>query len=270
MKLAFVLASLVALVAAQDATNDSIEIVGGKEAAVGKHRYLAGLKELPNATSSCGGSLIAPNVILTAAHCTGNGLSYAVVGSHYLSGSSDGELVKVTKEIKHPKNNEVTNSNDVAIFLLERSITTIEPVKVSFETVGAGVDTWVRGWGTTSDGGSQSTVLKELKVKTWSNANAAKALSPYTVDSTMVAAGGLKGQDACQGDSGGPLTIEDSAGVRLVGAVSWGIGCGQDNKPGVYARLSTARSFIERYTKASKTSVGYTRSTEDVDVADEN
>ncbi|KAH9164201.1 hypothetical protein AeNC1_018697, partial [Aphanomyces euteiches] len=143
MKLACVLASLVALVAAQDATTDSIEIVGGKEAAVGKHRYLAGLKESPDADSSCSGSLIGPKVILTAAHC-------AVVGSHYLSGSSDGELVKVTKEIKHPKYNDTTMANDVAILLLERSITTIQPVKVSFETVGVGVDTWVRGWGTTS------------------------------------------------------------------------------------------------------------------------
>ncbi|CAK4093909.1 unnamed protein product [Aphanomyces euteiches] len=186
MKLACVLASLVTLVAAQDATTDSIEIVGGKEAPVGKHRYLAGLKESPDADSSCGGSLIAPKVILTAAHCTGNGLSYAVVGSHYLSGSSDGELVKVTKEIKHPNNNPSTFANDVAILLLERSITTIQPVKVSFETVGVGVDTWVRGWGTASSGGSQSSVLKELKVKTWDSANATKNLSPYTVDRTMV------------------------------------------------------------------------------------
>ncbi|CAK4357511.1 unnamed protein product [Aphanomyces euteiches] len=218
--------------------------------------------------ASCGGSLIAPNAVLTGAHCSGLNLSYAVIGSHFYNGTSDGEVVKITKEIKHPKFNATTISYDVAVFLLERSITTIQPVKVSFENVPAGVDTWVRGWGTTSEGGNQSTVLKELKVKTWSNADATKALAPQTVDRTMVAAGGLKGQDSCQGDSGGPLTIEDSAGVRLVGAISWGVGCGQDNQPGVYARLSTARSFIQRYTKAYKTLVGYIRSTEDV--ADEN
>ncbi|CAK5027849.1 unnamed protein product, partial [Aphanomyces euteiches] len=93
-----------------------------------------------------------------------------------------------------------------------------------------------------------------------------KALSPYMVDSTMVAAGGVKGEDSCQGDSGGPLTIEDSAGERLVGAVSWGIGCAQLNQPGVYARLSTARSFIEPYLPSSSTwaSVGYIRGSTDV------
>ncbi|KAH9148247.1 hypothetical protein LEN26_004552 [Aphanomyces euteiches] len=80
MKFAFVLASLVALVAAQDATTESLEIVGGKEAAVGKHRYLAGLKSNPTDPISCGGSLIAPNAVLTGAHCSGLNLSYAVIG----------------------------------------------------------------------------------------------------------------------------------------------------------------------------------------------
>ncbi|CAK4622374.1 hypothetical protein LEN26_008787 [Aphanomyces euteiches] len=266
MKLAFVLASLVALVAAQDANTESIEIVGGKEAPVGQHRYIAGLKLAANATSICGGSLIAPNVVLTAAHCTGINLTYLVIGSHYLNGTSDGELVKVTKEIRHPNNNPFTFANDVAILLLERSITTIQPVKVSFETVGVGVDTWVRGWGTTSSGGIKSPVLKELKIKTWDNADAAKALSPSEMDETMLAAGGVEGEDSCQGDSGGPLTIEDAAGVRLVGAVSWGDGCAQLNKPGVYARLSSARSFIEPYLPSSSksASVGYIRGSEDV------
>ncbi|KAH9164830.1 hypothetical protein AeNC1_018621, partial [Aphanomyces euteiches] len=156
--------------------------------------------------------------------------------------------------------------NDVAILLLERSITTIQPVKVSFETVGVGVDTWVRGWGTTSSGGIKSPVLKELKIKTWDNADAAKALSPSEMDETMLAAGGVEGEDSCQGDSGGPLTIEDAAGVRLVGTVSWGDGCAQLNKPGVYARLSSARSFIEPYLPSSSksASVGYIRGSEDV------
>ncbi|KAH9117099.1 hypothetical protein AeMF1_009032 [Aphanomyces euteiches] len=195
---------------------------------------------------------------------------------HFYNGTSDGEVVKITKEIKHPKFNATTISYDVAVFLLERSITTIQPVKVSFENVPAGVDTWVRGWGTTSDG-VLSPVLKELNVKTWSNANANKVLDNFNkFDNSMLAAGGVSGQDACQGDSGGPLTIEDAAGVRLVGTVSWGVECAVADRPGVYARLSAARSFREPFLKSSKPkvkAVPYIHSSENADAivaADEN
>ncbi|RHX98724.1 hypothetical protein DYB34_013243 [Aphanomyces astaci] len=271
MKFAFTLATIAAAVLAQDDVapdHNFIEIVGGTEAKVGQHRYLAGLKRSATSSSSCGGSLIAPNVILTAAHCTGNGFSFAVVGSHFLSGSSDGELVKVTKEIPHPQYVSGADSNDVAILLLDRSITTITPVAVSFDTVPADVLTWVRGWGRTTPGGIQSQVLKEVSVLSWDNARAATALRPKKVDNSMLAAGGKQGEDSCQGDSGGPLTIEQNGVARLVGVVSWGLGCGDLNKPGVYGRLSSARSFIEPYLKKKNLRVPYLVG-EDVEASEE-
>jgi len=54
------------------------------------------------------------------------------------------------------------------------------------------------------------------------------------------------GKDACQGDSGGPLY--DAKKNVLIGIVSWGIGCANPNYPGVYARISEAIDWIERYT----------------------
>ncbi|RHY45145.1 hypothetical protein DYB37_007700 [Aphanomyces astaci] len=231
MKVALVVAAIAVATIAQD--DNYIEIVGGHEATTGQHRYVAGLKRSATTRSLCGGSLIAPNVILTAAHCTDNGLSHAVVGSHFLTGSSDGVPVKITKEIPHPQYVAATHSNDVAILLLDRNVTTITPVTVSFEAVPANVLTWVRGWGTISSSGPQSQVLKEVSVKTWDNAKAAAALKPSKVDNTMVAAGGLAGEDSCQSDSGGPLTIEQNGVARLVGVVSWGNGCGDLNNPGV-------------------------------------
>ncbi len=239
MKFALALSALVALVQAQEP-----EIVGGQVVEVGKHRYLAGLKESPNSRSSCGGSLIAPNVILTAAHCTGSWLKYAVVGTHNLSGYSDGVLVAVKEQHKHPDNNRWNMSNDVAILILNASVTGIDPVEVSFERVGANVTTWVRGWGTTSEGGYQSKELKEVSIISWDND---KVSLSYPLDRTMMAAGGVKGEDSCQGDSGGPLTIETDGKIKLVGVVSWGDGCARENLPGVYGRLDTASEFIKSF-----------------------
>ncbi|CAK4392192.1 unnamed protein product [Aphanomyces euteiches] len=123
MKLTVALTTLLAI-----AVVAQVEIVGGKEATAGKHLYVTGLRQTTTASDQCGGSLIAPNVVLTAAHCTGHGLKYASIGSHFLSGSKDGEQIKVIKEIKNPKNNANTNSFDFAVLLLERN-STIPPCK---------------------------------------------------------------------------------------------------------------------------------------------
>ncbi|RHX97116.1 hypothetical protein DYB25_011244 [Aphanomyces astaci] len=224
-----------------EAPDDGFEILGGQEAQFGQHRYVAGLKNSRDANTTCGGSLIAPNVVLTAAHCLTGKLRAVVVGTHYLTGFADGELANVIQEIKHPK------ASDVGIVILDRNITTIQPVAVSFEFVPAGVDTWVRGWGLVTSRGPQSPVLKELNVTTWDNTRTSAALFFLRVSDTTLGAGGKKGEDSCGGDSGGPLTIEENGTVRLVGLVSWGISCGLRGFPGIYERASAAHAFIEPY-----------------------
>ncbi|RHZ38431.1 hypothetical protein DYB26_013208 [Aphanomyces astaci] len=138
---------------------------------------------------------------------------------------------------------------DVGIAILDRNITSIQPVKVSFEFVPADVLTWVRGWGFVTWDGPQSPVLKELSVTTWNNTRTSAALtsSPRPLYETELGAGGVEGEDACNRDSGGPLTIEENGTVRLVALAAWGDGCGKLGKPGIYERTSAARAFIEPY-----------------------
>ncbi|CAK4692006.1 unnamed protein product, partial [Aphanomyces euteiches] len=147
---------------------------------------------------------------------------YAVIGTHYNGGTTYGETIAVKQQIIHPKYNKNTHSNDFAIYILASNAKTA-PATVSFDTVGANVPVVERGWGATSEGGLESSALLELTVNSLSNTNCASLLSPFTVDSTMLCAGGQAGKDSCQGDSGGPLTLESSGSEEVVGVVSWGL-----------------------------------------------
>ncbi|KAF0702447.1 hypothetical protein AaE_015919 [Aphanomyces astaci] len=241
-----VLFALSALFAATTTVVAQEEIVGGVETAVGQHLYVSGFRRNERGATSCGSSLIAPNVVLTAAHCTGRGRKFVSIGSHYKSGTKDGERIKVKQFIKHPKYHAKSFTYDFAILILERP-SKFPPVQVSFDTVAPGTPAIVRGWGHTSSGGASSELLLEVGVNSISNDKCAKMLPGYTVNDAMLCAGGKLGEDSCQGDSGGPLTVESNGSVKLVGVVSWGVKCGQKDKPGVYSRISIARDFIEPF-----------------------
>ncbi|XP_014662805.1 PREDICTED: trypsin-1-like [Priapulus caudatus] len=111
----------------------------------------------------------------------------------------------------------------------------------------------VSGWGTTSEGGNTSPELRcvDVPIVTNSACNAAYG----SITSNMLCAGyDAGGKDACQGDSGGPLVINHSCNSMstdadgdplLVGVVSWGYGCAAAQYPGVYARVSALRGWVD-------------------------
>ena len=238
---------------------NTIEIVGGKEAEIGKHLYVTGIREDATNSNNCGGVVIAPTTILTTNYCTvvaGDWIKYVSIGSHYLSGSKDGERIKVKKVVHHPKFNMYKRVYDFAILELANA-TTVTPIEVLFDEKDAagapGVLGMARGWGTTALGGSQSDVLKEVDLKIWSNKDCQAAFdklnkpSVTPIDVTMICAGGVKGEDTCDNDVGSPLTVTKDGKDVLVGLTSWGIGCGTAGLPGVYARVSYAKDFIAPY-----------------------
>lgn len=221
-------------------------ILGGTEVPVGTSQYVAGMRSTAAGRSFCGGSLIAPTWILTAAHCASS-IQYVNVGTHYLSGTTDGTAVRVLRKIIHPSYRSASTGNDFLLLELAAPVS-YPPVALAAatgadETVGSVATTL--GWGTTSSGGTQSNVLLEVDVAIVSNADCKAKLSSVT--DTMICAGGLRNQDSCQGDSGGPLVVNSNNTDILVGVVSWGQGCGQLGYPGVYSRVSAGRSFIDQY-----------------------
>jgi secreted trypsin-like serine protease len=100
MKVATVL--LVATVAVANAADIKPLIVSGTIVPAGQKTYTVGLRMSATSESECGGTLITPTHVLSAAHCAGFA-TYVSIGSHFRSGSSDGERIAVKKETKHPK-----------------------------------------------------------------------------------------------------------------------------------------------------------------------
>lgn len=71
----------------------------------------------------------------------------------------------------------------------------------------------------------------------------------YQLNPGFVCAGGEEGKDACKGDGGGPMVCERNGVWQLVGVVSWGIGCGQVNVPGVYVKVAHYLDWINQITQ---------------------
>ena len=254
----FALAAVAAVQAAPNSAN-MIQIFGGKEAEIGKHLYVAGLREDETGKNYCGGAVISPTAILTTSYCAdedGDWIEYVSIGSHYISGSKDGERIKVKKVVLHPKYNDDTMVYDFAVLELANA-TTVTPIEILFDendpAVAPGAIATARGWGTTSVLGPHSDVLKEVDLKIWSNKDCQAAFdnlhnpSLTPVDVTMICAGGVKGEGTCDDDEGGPLTVTKDGKDMLVGLTSWNVACAQPDRASVYSRLSYAKDFLAPY-----------------------
>jgi trypsin len=245
----FAMVKFIAVAAVAASAAAQSEIVNGTEVPVGKYTYVTGVRYTETGLSGCGASLVAPKILVTAAHCAGGWAKFASIGSHFLSGNKDGERIKIVKQTVHPKFDENTMDFDFAVFELETA-SAYPVVKLNWVEDAAsapGIVSWVRGFGTTKSGGTQSPVLLETDVAIWSNADCKKALASEgdILPSMICAGGGYK--DTCQGDSGGPLTVTRNGEEYLTGVTSWGKGCAEPGYPGVYSRISLARDFIEPF-----------------------
>jgi secreted trypsin-like serine protease len=200
----------------------------------------------------CGASVLNANYAITAAHCvqgeTPSRLRI-VAGEHSLSATDGTEQVRSVSRITvHSGYSSSTLNNDIALLRLSTPLTlgtAVRAIAIPSSSYAASGDAVVSGWGTTSESGSLSTLLRKVTVPIVTDAVCRQAYGSSDIVDSMICAGFTSGgRDSCQGDSGGPLALTSGGSPLLVGIVSWGYGCARAGYPGVYTEVAKFASWI--------------------------
>ncbi|MEG3626843.1 S1 family peptidase [Streptomyces poriticola] len=233
------------LAAAPSAVAAPQPIVGGTTTTTSAYPFMMQITDRWQ-NQFCGGTLVSPTKVVTAAHCmVGESTrSVRVVGGRTYLNGSNGTVARVGGIWIHPDYSGVTRGEDVAVLTLSSPMPYAPAPYVSSSDTGVytpGTTARVLGWGDTREGGSASDQLRTATVPVVSDASCGTSYGSDYVAAEMVCAGYTSGGvDTCQGDSGGPLLV----GGVLAGVTSWGDGCARAGYPGVYARLSAFSDLV--------------------------
>ncbi|XP_066093048.1 coagulation factor X isoform X1 [Saccopteryx bilineata] len=253
-----------------EAESKVVRIVGGRDCGEGECPWQALLINEEN-QGFCGGTILNEFYILTAAHCLYQARRFKVRAeltppySHRIPGDrnteqEDGnEMVhEVEVIIKHNKFVKETYDFDIAVLKLKTPIVfrmNVAPAclpkkdwgESTLMTQKTGI---VSGFGRTHEKGRSSTTLKLLEVP-YVDRNTCKLSTRFTITPNMFCAGyESKLEDACQGDSGGPHVTKFKKTYYVTGIVSWGEGCAQKGKFGIYTKVTNFLKWIDKSMRA--------------------
>lgn len=227
------------------------QVVGGTPTTIEAHPWLVAVAS-DGDVPYCDGTLVAPNKVLTAAHCTVGQTPdtlTVIAGRTDLNDTSTGTVAQVTAIWQDPDyGSPAQAANDISVLTLDQALpypslrlAGAKPTDARAYRPGGFVD--VAGWGRLYAGGPGSpTQLLGARVPLVGDGQCATSYGELFVPGLMTCAGyPTGGVDACSGDSGGPLV----AGNLLIGVISWGKGCGNAGYYGVYAKVISYYQVIE-------------------------
>lgn len=205
----------------------------------------------------CGGSFIRTNVVLCAAHCVYNrNTSDFAVRAGSLVRDRGGIIIKALNIIIHESYDPNTFDFDYSLIFLDKydssslKMSIIQLPLSSSDVVADDASLFVSGWGDTYNFFENSRYLRAVYVPKFSD-ETCNDTTHYNgrITERMICAGYEGGRkDSCQGDSGGPLVKQQatSEGFPIqYGVVSWGFGCAQPRRPGVYSKVSYVLDWID-------------------------